>query len=530
MADQEHASTEVRVTDADGHSYVAENRRYVGRKETVGYVIWDMAQSFNINAYNARFVTNILQIDFNLQQIFTIINGIWDVVNDVFTGAIVDKTRTRWGKFKPYLVLLAGPGTILTCIYWLLPLFFPNSLPGSIPKFLAYMFLGLVREGIGTFQTIAQTGLIATITPHPVDRTRLITLANFFSGFLGERLPEQIMTVVIDLVGNNILKPGAGKTINDMYLTIFVGMGVFTSIVSGGASLWFNTIARERVMQSVERPSIKQGIKSIVTNKPILLMTLENILGSFSLGGSKSDYFIDVLNFASLGMITGIPGSIIHPVSYLIVPWFRRKYSSRFLYIAGKHIGDVVLFLVFLFGCIGGVHNGIYKRVIPMGIALAIWEMVFMLFYGVRKVIPTEMNNEAMDYCEWKNGYRTEAMTGVAKGLATKLASIFTSAITLKIKELIGYDQTLYVQGQKQSDKTQFYIFAMYSAIPMVTTVISCIPMLFYDLDGEKKERMYSELLERRAKLSKIATSGNAEDMAELAKEQMAVGEKKQEL
>ena len=62
MAEQEKTAVDVQLTDADGHSYVAENRRYVGRKETVGYVIWDMAQSFNINAYNSRFVTNILQI------------------------------------------------------------------------------------------------------------------------------------------------------------------------------------------------------------------------------------------------------------------------------------------------------------------------------------------------------------------------------------------------------------------------------------------------------------------------------------
>lgn len=523
MADNENA-VEYQVTDAEGHSYMAENRRYVGRKETVGYVIWDMAQSFNINSYNSRFVTNILQIDLGFQEIFTVINGIWDVVNDIFTGAIVDKTRTRWGKFKPYLVLLAGPGTLLTCLYWLLPLLFPNALPKSIAKFVTYMILGVVREGIGTFQSIAQTGLIATITPHPVDRTRLITVANFFSGFLGEKLPDQIMTIIIDLIGNNIIKPGNGKKISDLYLSIYVGMGVFTSVVSGTASLWFNTITKERVMQSVERPSLKQGIKSIINNKPILLMTIESILGSFSLGGSKSDYFIDVLNFASLGMITGIPGGIIHPISYLIVPWFRRKFSSRFLYIVGKHVNDFMLFFVFLFGSIGGKKHGMYKRIVPMGIALAIWEMIFMLFYGVRKVIPTEMNNEAMDYCEWKNGYRTEAMTGVAKGLATKLAQIFTNALTLKIKKLIGYDQTLYVKGQKQSDSTQYYIFATYSAIPMVTAVISTIPMLFYDLDGEKKERMYCELLARRAEMSKAATSGNSEDLAELAKAQMAIG------
>ena len=110
-------------------NYVYENRRYVGRKETVAYVMFDMAQSININKYGGRFVNNILQIDFGLQQIATFINGIWDIINDLFTGAIVDKTRTRWGKFKPYLIGLALPGTLGAILYWVMPLFFPSQDP-----------------------------------------------------------------------------------------------------------------------------------------------------------------------------------------------------------------------------------------------------------------------------------------------------------------------------------------------------------------------------------------------------------------
>lgn len=111
----------------DNSGYIYQNRRYVGTKETVAYIVYDMSQSFNINTYSGRFVTNILQISLRFQRIIDLINGIWDVVNDVLFGAIVDKTRTRWGKFKPYLVALGIPGTIGTCLFWLLPLFFHGS-------------------------------------------------------------------------------------------------------------------------------------------------------------------------------------------------------------------------------------------------------------------------------------------------------------------------------------------------------------------------------------------------------------------
>ena len=103
----------------DSSGYVFQNRRYVGTKETVAYVVYDMSQSFNINAYSQRFVTNILQVSLRFQRIANVINGIWDVINDVFFGAIVDKTRTRWGKFKPYLVALGIPGTIGTLIFFM---------------------------------------------------------------------------------------------------------------------------------------------------------------------------------------------------------------------------------------------------------------------------------------------------------------------------------------------------------------------------------------------------------------------------
>ena len=99
------------------------------------------------------------------------------------------------GQFKPYLVALGIPGTIGTCIYWLMPILFSGRGQEDIWKFIGYLVLMVVREGAGTFRAIAQKGIQATITPHPVDRTRLITIADFVSGARGEKLPEQIMTI-----------------------------------------------------------------------------------------------------------------------------------------------------------------------------------------------------------------------------------------------------------------------------------------------------------------------------------------------
>ncbi len=524
MADEKKVDVEVANDEVNqvSREYVYENRRYVGMKETVWYVVYDMCQSFNIDSFSSRFITNILQIDLDYQTIVNVFNGIWDVINDIFTAAIVEKTRTRWGKFKPYLVALGIPGTIGTCFYWLMPMFFKGKGPRDMSKFITYFVLAVVRETAGTFRAIAKTGMLATITPHPVDRTRLITQAEFWSGFLGEKLPQQIMTVILDLIGN--------KVINLSYTSSFMFMGNFTAIVSGVASLIFCIMTRERVMQSVETPSIMQSIKSIINNKPILLLTLSDTLGSFSVGGSINDYYIDVLNFASMTMVAGIPGAIINPFSFYLVPWFRRRFSTKFLYIVSQNIQSLLDIPVFLIGMIGGKHNGLYKKVLPMFFVMAIKEAIYMVFWGVRRVIPSEMYNESMDYCEWKNGYRTEAMTSVARDLAKKLASILNSALSLQLKKLIGYDISSYTSGTAQTDDTKMGLFAMATIIPTLTGLLGIVPMFFYDLSGEKRERMYVELLARREEASKLAMSGNKEAMEMLAKSQLDVGNQKKEL
>ncbi|MBR5496511.1 MAG: MFS transporter [Clostridia bacterium] len=486
------------------------NRRYVNRKETFGFVAWDAAQSFNINIFSTRFITSIVGIDLGLQTVTNFINSIWDIVNDIFFGAVVDKTRTRWGKFRPYLMFLAVPGCILTCLYWLMPHLFAGTGQTDLMKFAFYLLLTIAREGITTFQTISRTGLMSTITPHPTDRTRLITIANFASGFLGEKLPEQAVTILIDVLRNAFLHDA--KKLSNAYTHLFVGMGVFTTVASSLSSFWFFYNSKERVMQSVKSPSVIQSIKSVVYNKPLLLITLSDFLSGFAIKGSQDDYYTDVLHFSSMTLVAGIPAAPISPMSYAWVPWMRERFSSRLLYILAKEIGNILYIPVFFFGCIGmkkDFSGGMYQKIVPMGIAMALWEIIWTLFFGLKSVIGTEMYNEAMDYCEWKNGYRTEAMASVAKGIAAKISSNTSTVVTTALKKIIGYEADAFRSGTEQTDRVKFFLFAMFTIIPAVTGSLGIIPMLFYDLDNKKKEIMYAELLERRNKLSVAASSGD---------------------
>ncbi|MCR5485296.1 MAG: MFS transporter [Clostridiales bacterium] len=460
------------------------DRRYVGTKETVAYILYDISRSFNIGKYNDIFITDIVKIGLKFQPIVTLIVGLWDIINDVFLATFIDKTRTRFGKFKPYLVIYAIPGVLLSLFYWWLPVIFSGRDPYNIVMLTTYMVFSLVSNFAGSMNEIARVGMLSTITPNILDRTRLITQANLLSGFV-EKGPEILMGVFIDLVNN-------GK-INIKMTSLYVSAGTFTTVVAGAMAFYFACVAKERVMQTVEKPSVKENFKSIFKNKPLLLITLSEFLGAFSISSGTNFYYINVLGLASMSTIVGIPGAIVSPISYSYVPWARRKFSTKALWLVSSHIGDVLMLGVYIVGSI----NKNFKKRLPMILAFMARETLWMFVWGLRSVIPEEMRNEAIDYGEWKNGYRNEGMTGVAKGLATKFVSTFGGTIKGAILASIGYNQENAGYG-KQSEKVERSLFAMCTILPVATGALSVIPKLFYDLSGEKRDRMYRELHERR--------------------------------
>lgn len=464
------------------------DRRYVGTKETVAYVVYDIAASFNINKYQDIFITDIVQIGLRFQTIVTFVIGIWDIINDVFLAAIVDRTRTRFGKFKPWLVVYAGPGILLSFFYWFMPVLFAGTGPYNVVKLTAYMIFNIISNLMGSLNAIARTGMLSTITPNVIERTRLITQANLFSGFV-EKGPEIIMGLLIDAVNHGVIKIKMP--------TLFVSAGVMTSLISGIMALYFAIVAKERVLQSSEKPSILEGFKSILKNKPLLILTLDEFLGAFGLNSGLNYYYINVLGFASMSTIVGIPGAFVSPVSYAFVTKARERFSTRALWIFSGHLSDVLMLVVFAIGSI----NKNYKKLAVMIPAFMIRETLWMTVWGIRSVIPEELRNESIDYGEWKNGYRTEGVTGVAKELAKKLVSTLGGTIKAFILSRIGYKEG--AGYGNQSERTEYLLFMMSTFLPTVTGCFGLFAKIFYPLDKKTREQMYKELNERRQNVIK---------------------------
>ena len=114
---------------------------------------------FNIDKYKDRFIYDIVKLDFDFLAVFGLFSGLWDVLNDTFIGVLVDRTRTRWGKFKPYILLCKIPLTILGLWYWLVPFMFPDTPGDYLPKWIFYFAMSIITETAQTFTQILSRNL-----------------------------------------------------------------------------------------------------------------------------------------------------------------------------------------------------------------------------------------------------------------------------------------------------------------------------------------------------------------------------------
>ncbi len=469
---------------------VDHNRRYVGTRETIGYVLYDSSKTININAYDQRFMLDVVKISFVKQSQIGLINGIWDIINDGLIGVAVDKTRTRLGKFRPYLLAFAIPCTLGSIFYWLTPMFFGTA-PEDMSKFFYWLILSMINEATGTFRSISESGMLATITPNPNERVRLISTAELYSS-LYENFPEWGFGILIDLINH--------KKVNIPLKNAFVNCGIATTVFSSFLAIYFFLITQERIPQNVERPDLKAGFRSIVNNKPMLMVMLSEVLDALKISTNWNNYYVDVLGSISIKTVVGIPGAPISFLSYAYVNWAKRKFSTKGLWIFGQHMINIVDVLVFLVGSIGGKGSGgFFRKPAVMIPVLMIKEMARMSVLSIKKIIPREIFNECMDYCEWKNGYRSEGMTIAAKDMIRKTVNKAIGVINTLLMDKIGY--SLFADFGGQSDKTKYWLFAMCTILPTATGILAVIPKLCYNLNIDKRETMYNELSERREKL-----------------------------
>lgn len=471
------------------------SRRYVGNAEAAAYVVFDGSESINAGIFGSRYNLDILKINLNLYSLLSIINGVWDVANDTFIGQLVDKTRTRYGKFRPYLIAFAIPSLLFAVLQWTIPFVLDTENEYDMTKFFIFLAIQVSGEAIGTFRSIAKTGLLAALTPNPSERVKLLSMAKFVSCQF-DQFPGIILGIVYDAMNNGLIKVGSRKV-------FYASIGISTAVISTVMAMFFFVKAKERVTQSEKIPNIIEGFKTIISSRPVFLLMLNDLLNALKFSTGNNNYYIDVLGYSSFGRLVEVPSLPLFEVSYSWIGWMRRKFTTRSLWLMSTNIDNATNILTFAFGCIGGRGaRGWYRNWKKMFVVMASLDMVRKSVWGTRNVIPQEITYEAIDYCEWKNGYRSEGIIMVTKGLMSKIVSNFTSGLQHSIMSSIGY--TLGRGFGQQTDSTKFNLFATSFLLPGITGALSIIPKLLYNLGPAEKEVMYSELKERRERREEL--------------------------
>ncbi len=478
------------------------NRLFCTTRERVGYILKSALGGLNLGKYDLDselFLYKLFGLSPTSYAKALVGFGIYDMVNDPISALIIDNMRSRWGKFKPFQYLALLPNLLIGFFTCILPAF-ANQRGYDEPKRLnTYVLIKYMSETVNAF--VGGGGYIDKVfTPNPNERTSMLVVAKFFADV---RLPEQIFGVLWDLADN-------GKI--DLSTTgLFVTMKLIIFVITTTVNVYWIIVSRERVPQTEKPPHPIKGLLSVFTNKPLLIRTLSGVVDGIDIGTSEQLYYSDVLHFVTLPMIAGIPGGPISYASYPLATKFRAKYSTKRLWLMQRlsiFISEGAFLLV---GMIGGKTHGLYRKKIPMAIAFGLGNCLEMVFYGTKKIVGDEIDYEVLDYCEWKNGYRVEATISLITGYFNKLKDIFLRIINAWLLEKwagyqIGMDAV-------QTEDTMWKMFVASFAPRLCFDALSMIPMMFYNIDRNTRERMYLELEQRRAAdAAKLKELTDAED------------------
>lgn len=464
------------------------NKRYVTPRENLIYGVANGGQCMSytfLTSYISYFFVNVFNIDAKIVASMLFITGIWDAINDPLMGSIIDKTRTRHGKLKPYLLGVPIPLAITTIMLFAGPLVVSTGGQRAWQK-IVYMFVTyFLWEFFYTIGDVPFWGLSAAISPNPEDRTRAITSARFISNIVGA-LPGIIIPILIDLVNSSI--------INTNLKMIFFGYAVFSGVFGMGLFSLSGIFVKERVVQATQEPSFGECLKGLIYNKPLRTIILKDVLSSLGgIGGPFSTYYyVDVLGSASAALVVGIPGAVTGLGGYSLIPFFKKRFNNKQIVIGARIYEVIIGISKYLLGI------GKYTRpgfMIPM---MAVESGFSGVLAGVNSVVPTEMIGETVDYSEWTTGQRSEGISFAVLTFVGKFGGAMSRALSVWLLPFIGYKTSDHSAILPQGVSTKAMIWALFTIIPALLKLFGLVPMFFYDLVGEKRNTMLKELDERR--------------------------------
>jgi GPH family glycoside/pentoside/hexuronide:cation symporter len=439
--------------------------------EKLGYGLGDTASNFFFQFFNIfllYYYTDIFGLDPAAVGIMFIATKVIDAISDPLMGVIADRTESRWGKFRPYLLWVAVPYGLLGYAMFANPDLSPDG--KLIYAYVTYTLMMLAYTAIN----IPYSALMGVISPSSLERTS-VSSYRFICAFSAAWVIGTFVTPLKTILG-------AGDEAEGFRLTmmLFAGLSI--------ALFWITFAStRERVKPLQHKSSLKLDFRAMLHNGPWLalflaaIFTLMNVAVrngaiiyyfKYYVGDDGTAIFLifdKTAVFMSLGLFAMIGGIA-----------FTRVLAHRY----GKRNLMIVLTLL------NALSMAVFFIIPPD----QYWLMVIVNMIGTFIVGPTPalvwaMYADTADYGEWKSGRRTTALVFSALQFAQKLGLAVGAGLSGIILSLFGF-----IANEVQTETSIYGIRLMFSVFPALLATASAIVIVFYPLSDEKIRTVEAEL------------------------------------
>ena len=468
-----------------------ENINKISLKEKIGYGVGDTASNlfFQITIY---FIMSFYTDTFGLKSkdvaLMFLLTRIWDAINDPIMGAIADKTKTKWGTYRPYLLWVAVPfGVIFLLTFWSPALWttmfgLEFSYTGKLVyAYITYTLMMMIYTAIN----VPYAALMGVITPSSSERT-VISAYRFVLVFVAQFIVQFALLFMVKHFGD-----GSETSVLGWQRAILILASIATILF-----LFTFFATRERASVAIDqRHSFITNIKDLLSNYPWLLIggaTIFQLTFICMRGGNITYYFtycIKDQEFGSFGLIS----STVLKTNYLLIGTFftilGAVLTKWFTNILGKSRTYSGFMLITALSCALVYFLKPHQIVI-----LFILQFITSFAMGPVSVLQWAIYTDTADYQEWKNGRRSTAFIMAASLFALKLGVAFGGSALGWILYYYGYVE----QSAMQSDKALTGMHMAMSFFPAIAALAAMAFMIPYPLNKARMEEIEADLIERR--------------------------------
>ena len=445
-------------------------------REKFGYGLGDTASNFifhTVNVFLFFYYADVMKIDAAAVGTLFLVARLFDTVTDPLMGSIADRTNSRWGKYRPYLLWLAVPFGI--CGYLLFAV--PDADPASqlTYAYITYIAVMLVYTAIN----IPYSALLGVITPNSSERTSVASY-RFACAFGGQLLIVAAARPLIAYFGEG--NEAAGYRIT---------MGIFAVIAVVLFIMTFS-MARERVQPPADqKPDLAKEFKLLLRNVPWIVMFIAGIftLANVAVRGAVTLFYFKyyagddgsawLWNF-DMSTVFLTAGTIALIVGVVCTKWITPLGDKRQLMVVLSSLNALVMALFYF---------------VPQDapVMMFIMNVLGALIAGPTIPLVWSMFADVADYGEWKFGHRSTGLVFSGVQFAQKFGLAIGSAMAGWMLAGFGY-----VADAEQTPEAIEGIRLMFTILPALFAVGGVVAIWFYPITGKDVERIGSELAEQK--------------------------------